>query len=71
MVDQLLLNPLEPEVQQILCMTLTVAGLRGASHGCEPIPLFARENMTLDEDVHLEINAHRCILDPLCVCVCA
>ena len=45
-------------------------GLRGASRGCEPIPLFARENMTLDEDVRLENNAHRCILDPVCVCVC-
>ena len=41
-------------------------GLRGTSRGCEPIPLFSRENMTLDEDVDLENNAHRCILDPVC-----
>jgi hypothetical protein len=45
-------------------------GLRGASRGCEPIPRDARENMTLDEDVRLKNNAHRCILDPVCVCVC-
>ena len=45
-------------------------GRRGASRGCEPIPLFAREHMTLDEDVRLENNAHRCILDPVCLCVC-
>jgi hypothetical protein len=70
MVGQFLPKPLEPEVQQILCMTLTVRLAYKALHAVVNQFLCFRENMTLDEDVRLENNAHRCILDPVCLCVC-
>ncbi len=69
MVGQLFPNPLDPEVHQIFCMTLTVAWTARLHTVVNQFLCVACENMTLDEDVCLENNTHRCILDSVCVCV--